>query len=436
MARTRTQLRQLVAQQFMPTLITGTSGTGTTTTLVDLPDLGQFQDDVLIGAWVYVSGGSPNFRDLRIQDSVQSTGTATFIPALSAAPDALAYEILPYSATGIHQALDEAILEAYDRGILVRPVWLNHWVVDSPIYNSTFDYWPTTTTIDGWTVSGSTIAQRLYTSDPRTVPGEYAVRLTTTGTLTLDTKFRRFLDDFGGYTVTLYGWARTAAASAARFQLLEEGTVTASTGFHSGGSNWELLSVSRAIPAGIVEIYPRIDHTGATAADYGAVWMTGGPRCREYPFPMTLAPDGPEAIYVSPVNIDTGNAVTTTRPRFSRPISRWEFIKYRQGSDDLGMIRLLGNLPSSGHRLWMPTNLPPTLPTADTDNVEITLQDSYIIAKMAAIKLLKKNPWGGALATSRKARERVAELESEVEELSKGRGSAASQVAPLSPGWY
>ena len=110
MARTRTQIRQLTVQQLGLPFIEGTSdaGSGTVTTLIDTPDLSQFRDDALIGSWIYGTDGSPNFRNLQIVDSAQSTGTLTFIPEISAVDGirGRTYEVLPFSATAIHQSID------------------------------------------------------------------------------------------------------------------------------------------------------------------------------------------------------------------------------------------------------------------------------------------------------------------------------------------
>lgn len=437
MARTRTQLRQLVAQQFQTPFLTGTSDAtgGSTTTLVDTPDLSQFANDAIIGGWLYLRSGSPTFRNLRITDHVQSTGTATFRPTIGAAPDALDYELLPFSAESIHQTLDEVLLAAYDAGHLSREIWLNHWVAGSPIYNSTFDYWPTTTTIDGWTASVSTLSQRLRSTD-HVIPGEYAVRVTNAGTVTLDAKYRHFLQDFAGYTVTLYAWVRSSTASASRVQLLEDGTVQASTGYHNGDGTWALLSVTRAIPAGVTEITVRLDQASANG-DFGAVWLTGGPVVREYPLPFPIAPDGPDAVYYAPVNIDTGNTRTTVKMPWMRPVSRWSYRRYRLAgqADDTGILVFEGGLPPAGARLWLPTSAPFTLPTADADNVELTLQDSLAVAKMVAARLVEKDAWSGPTTYRARATEFINRLRAEAAELFTGKGATAADSVPLGPSW-
>ena len=100
MARTRTQIRQMTVDQLEVPQITGTaesSGSGAST-LMD-KDLQRFGDNDLIGAWLYLSSGSPTYKDVRITDNVQSTGVVTFRHSqVSGAPDSLTYEILPYES--------------------------------------------------------------------------------------------------------------------------------------------------------------------------------------------------------------------------------------------------------------------------------------------------------------------------------------------------
>ena len=239
MARTRTQLRQMTVDQLEVPMITGTAGgSGSSTSTMRDNDLERFGDNDLIGAWLYFSSGSPTFTDVRITDNVQSTGIVTFRPTQAAAPDLLTYEILPYESSAIHTAIDEAMDELYDAGVLVRNIWLDHWLTGSPVYNSTFEYWTSTSAEEGWTVGTTSVSRRSYSSD-HIVPGQNAARLAAAGTLTLDDKYAQFLQDLAGDSVTLRAWVRTGSTSNSRAQLLVDGSVVASTDYHSGDGQWE-----------------------------------------------------------------------------------------------------------------------------------------------------------------------------------------------------
>ena len=435
MARTRTQLRQMVVDQLEVPKITGTaesSGSGTST-LLD-KDLQRFGDNDLIGAWLYISSGSPTYKDVRITDNVQSTGVVTFRPTqVSGAPDSLTYEILPYESEAIHTAINESMDELYDGGTLVRNIWLNHWLTDSPIYNSGFEYWTSASAIDGWTVGTTTVSRRNYSSD-HVVPGQNAARLAAAGTLTLDDKYAQFLQDLSGDSVTLRAWVRTSTTNNSRAQLIVDGSVVASTDYHSGDGQWELVSADGYNVADTAtKITVQLQNSLAAQGDFGAVWVEGGTRIREYPFPIGLAPNGPDSVFSYHINVDEGNKVSTINARRMSGV-RYSFNKYRYSTDELGVLELQST-PRGQQVLRMPTSVPLTLPSADSDSVEVNRVDSLLIAKMAAGKLLIKDMMHGPATFRTRASERAGILMQEVRELAAGRGSTSANAVPLAPTW-
>ena len=435
MARTRTQLRQMVVDQLEVPKITGTaesSGSGTST-LLD-KDLQRFGDNDLIGAWLYISSGSPTYKDVRITDNVQSTGVVTFRPTqISGAPDSLTYEILPYESEAIHTAINEAMDELYDGGTLVRNIWLNHWLTDSPIYNSGFEYWTSASAVDGWTVGTTTVSRRNYSSD-HVVPGQNAARLAAAGTLTLDDKYAQFLQDLSGDTVTLRAWVRSSTSSNSRANLLVDGSVVASTDQHSGDGQWELVSADGYNVANTAtKITIQLQNTSAASGDFGAGWVEGGTRIREYPFPIGLAPNGPDSVFSYHVDVDEGNKVSTINARRMNSV-RYNFNKYKYSTDELGVLELQST-PTGQQVLRMPTSVPLTLPSTDSSNVEVNRVDSLLIAKMAAAKLLVKDMMHGPSTFRQRASERANILLQEVRQLAEGRGATAGNAVPLSPTW-
>ena len=434
MARTRTQLRQMVIDQLEVPKITGTAGgSGSSTSTMRDNDLERFGDNDLIGAWLYFSSGSPTFTDVRITDNVQSTGIVTFRPTQAAAPDLLTYEILPYESAAIHTSINEAMDELYDSGTLVRNIWLNHWLTNSPIYNSGFEYWTSTSAVDGWTVGTTTVSRRSYSSD-HIVPGQNAARLAAAGTLTLDDKYAQFLQDLSGDTLTLRAWVRTGTGSNSRANLLVDGSVVASTDYHSGDGQWELVSADGYnIADTATKIGIQLQNSQAATGDFGAVWLEGGTRIREYPFPIGLAPNGPDAVYSYHVAVDEDNKVSTVNARRMNGV-RYSFNKYKYSTDELGVLELQST-PRSGQVLRMPTSVPLTLPSADSSNIEVNRVDSLLIAKMAASKLLIKDMMHGPATFRARASERASILMQEVRQLAEGRGATASNAVPLTPTW-
>ena len=382
MARTRTQLRQMVVDQLEVPKITGTAGgSGSSTSTMRDNDLERFGDNDLIGAWLYFSSGSPTHTDVRITDNVQSTGIVTYRPTQAAAPDLLTYEILPYESAAIHTAINEAMDELYDSNTLVRNIWLNHWLTGSPVYNSGFEYWSSASTVDGWTVATTTVSRRNYATD-HVVPGQNSARLAAVGTLTLDDKYAQFLQDLSGDTLTLRAWVRTGTGSNSRANLLVDGSVVASTDYHSGDGQWELVSADGyGVADTATKIGIQLQNSQAATGDFGAVWLEGGTRIREYPFPIGLAPNGPDAVYSYRVDINEGNKVSTINARRMSGV-RYSFNKYKYSTDELGVLELQST-PRSGQVLRMPTSVPLTLPSADASNIEVNRGDSLLIAKMA-----------------------------------------------------
>ena len=454
--RTRTQLRQLVARQFPLPFVSGTSGTSTTSTLVDatdLPNLGQFSNDSLIGQWIYVSGGSPSTRDLRITDSVQSTGTLPFIPALAAAPSTLAYEILPASATAIHQAIDEALLALYDRGIIVRPILDRSLVSGSPIYNAGFAHWIDAVPFDaytsaagsathgpiGWTLADATVLKEA--NDNRVAGSENAMRMTRTtggtpGSATLNFEWCRFLHDFRGNSITLYGWVFCATASVARISLVEHNSAgTAATTFssyHSGSGRYERLSVTLATSSTATALRVACNVVdNAASASFADLWVDGGETVFEYPIVIANMPEGPDEIWT----LGSGNATEQRQLGTKIPVSQWRFYKHynEQQSSDVGTLWLPCSVPA-GKRLLVKASGPLTLPTADTHNIEITQFESLLVAKMAALKIIEGRLVGATGTAMRNLSTLGARLSREVEELSGGLGGQIGAAA-LSPDW-
>ena len=434
MARTRTQLRQMVVDQLEVPKITGTAGgSGSSTSTMRDNDLERFGDNDLIGAWLYFSSGSPTFTDVRITDNVQSTGIVTFRPTQAAAPDLLTYEILPYESAAIHTAINEAMDELYDGGTLVRNIWLNHWLTDSPIYNSGFEYWTSASAIDGWTVGTTTVSRRNYSSD-HVVPGQNAARLAAAGTLTLDDKYAQFLQDLSGDSVTLRAWVRTSTTNNSRAQLIVDGSVVASTDYHSGDGQWELVSADGYNVADTAtKVTVRLQNSSAATGDFGAVWLEGGTRIREYPFPIGLAPNGPDSVFSYHISVDEGNKVSTINARRMESI-RYSFNKYKYSDDELGVLELQ-SIPKRLQVLRMPTSVPLTLPSADSSNIEVNRVDSLLIAKMAAAKLLIKDMMHGPASFRSRASERAGILMQEARQMAEGKGATSANAVPLSPTW-
>jgi len=435
-SRTRLQIRQLVVQQFPLPFISGITTTSDAATITDLPVFGKYADNHFIGAHVYHADAT--VTDRVVTDSVQSTGVLTYIPSDDGGKDNTdAYEILPYSATAIHQAIDDSLIEAYDHGWLSERVLLSHWVTGSPIYNSTFDHWTSTTQPAGWDTA-PTMTQESWLGTKSTQPGRLGVSFTGGGTLAQAAEYRRFMIDLRGHGITVRAALYSEAATAIRVQITHDSTTTSSS-YHSGGGQWEILSATVDIPSTADEIYCRIHVNASSVNIASAVWVEGGPTIREYPWASDLAPDGPDAIYAVPTNVDELDFTAAMHHggRFTA-LDKWQVYTFDEdpviGTRREGSLIFHGTVPRAGYRLWMPTRKPFTLPTSDTSRVAFSEEDSLLLAKMAALKLVEANMYGLNTAEQTRLVQFAGRLQSHIQDLSQGRGEQGA-ARPLGIGW-
>jgi hypothetical protein len=448
MARTRTQIRQLIVVQLGLPFVEGTSasGSGTATTLIDTPDLAQFRDDALIGSWIYVTDGSPNFRDLQIVDSAQSTGTLTFIPALSGSTmtQGRTYEILPFSATAIHQSIENSLDQLYDMGLLVREFTFRGIVVGSPVYNANFELWSTTTTVDGWGGEGAGVTQTRERNSANIAGSETSMGLVSNsgseGRLTLSDPWRRYLWDMKGHTVKFYCWVKSSTSSHARIGISNGSSITYSD-YHSGDGDWNLLEVEYSSERSDTSLFPCLVVANTATAYFSDSWMQGGGDITEYPWPIALAPDGPNAMSVVGQSVNTVDSVANMKQLGRRhPINNWQYVLDHTYSFpsatslQRGTLILPIGLPQ-GDRMLMQCTGPFTLPTSDQESVEVTLPESLMLAKMAARSLLERRLLQLPLSTRRVYEDMMQRLAGDVGALSSGHGQS-SDVVSFGPAMY
>ena len=443
MARTRAQLRELTVSQLGLPYISGTSDTASagTDTLKDTPDLQQYRDDALIGGWVFIADGSPNFRHLQIIDSSQSAGTVNYIPTLSAAPTGRAYEILPFSAKAVHQAIDSAAHSLFDQGSLLREFWMKSIVVGSPIYNSSFELWGGTTAVDGWIAAGAGVAQTRERDSGNIGMSETSMGLASAssseGRLQLDHPWRRYLFDMKGGALTFYCWVKSSTTSHARIGLSNGSTITYSD-YHSGDGDWELLSVEYGSDVTDTDLIPLLSVATTAKSYFADCWISGGKLITEYPWPIVVAPDGPSTIRYAMPGIDkSGKTGDLLQFGHYRSLLDWQFYKSHEMSfpsattSQRASLILPPGMPN-GARLRIMAEGPFTLLDAETETMEVTLPESELVAKSAAKALLERQLLNVNLSTRKKYIERMMLLERDIDILSDGHGQAAN-VATFGP---
>ena len=427
MGRTRTNLRQEVARQLGMPFISGTSSAGGATSITDAVNLARYVDDELVGFYVYLSGET-DAQHRRITDNAQSTGVVTFIPSDALTDSTADYEILPFPADAIHDAINTALLLLYNESLLVRPFWM-HGVTGSPIYNADFSYWTSSSALNGWTATTTTLSRQQGTGAKWI--SEQSARLgTANGDVSLVAPWTRFLADFANTSVRLHAWANGSAAGANRVAIFETGSSVANSGNHEGDSDWHVVSTSSVtLTAGETDITVRLERAAGNA-DFNLIWLEGGAFPDLHPFPVALIPHGPLEVYLTPLSVNTTNTRTNTMPSGARRVAGWDWFKYHDEALDVATgVLVWHKKPAAGQLMWLKCQGPLTLPTADTGVIEVTQAEGMLVAKAAALALLESNP-----GVTPQWRDRVARLQRDVETLARGLAANAEGVS-LGPTW-
>ena len=444
MSRTYEQIRHLTARQTGLFFTTGTadSSGGQTTALRD-DALSRYGDDRLNGHHLFLTSGSPSYSELFIRDFFQADGDVLFRPELTGAPDSLTYEILPFSGTQFLEATQAAILELYDRGLLARHFWMRA-MGGSPVYNADFSYWSSSTAIDGWTASTSSVARERASEN--IAMSETSARLhTAIGYIGLDAKWQRYLNDLKGDDITLYCWVKTAAGSNARLNLYD-GSSNNYSSYHSGGGDWELLHVTASTSETDTAIQPRLHIDTTTQAYFNLPWIASAQTVRTYPFAHQLMPDGPYEVLETSMGIEedefaAGRGLGTIRQQGkSRPILDHRLVKHHDENTttQVGVLDFTQSrrAPSDGRLMWLRGDGPLTVPTSSlsSDYLEVTESESLLLATSAAMILLQRAVAGAPASTRETYLSRVQRLADTFDEIAVGAGQSRD-VATYSMGW-
>ena len=442
MSRTYEQIRQLTAKQTGLFFTTGTADSGGQTTALRDAVLTRYGDDRLNGHHVLLTSGSPTYTELFIRDFFQADGDVLFRPELAGAPDSLTYEILPFSGTQFLESIQAAILELYDRGLLSRHFWMRA-MGGSPLYNADFSYWSSSTAIDGWTASSSSVARERASAN--IALSETSARLhTAVGYIGLDDKWQRYLNDYKGDEITLYCWVKCSAGSTARLNLFNGSNNYSS--YHGGGGDWELLHVQVDTSKTDTAIQPRLHIDTTSQAYFNMPWIATQQTVRTYPFTHELMPDGPYEILETVMGIEkdevaSGRGLGTIRQQGrSRLVLNARLVKHHDENttSQIGVLDFTQSrkAPSDGRLMWLRGDGPLTVPTSSlsSDYLEVTESESLLLATSAAIILLQRAVAGAPASTRETYLSRVQRLADTFDEIAIGAGQSRD-VATYSMGW-
>lgn len=426
MSRTLLQLIVHTAQQ------TGLSvedrafdASGNTTTTGRVDALKRWSDNKFNGWHLYVDGGSPTLRELVVTDFGQSNGELTWQPALGAAPNSLDFLLTLWSRSDLVNAIQQAILELHDRGLLVRRFEMLGLVGGSPLYNAGFDYWTSASALDGWAATTATLARERASANVFASPTSAKLD-TASGHLALGEPWKRFLDDFRGTDVRLYCAVKTTSASNARINLYTGSNNR--SGFHTGDGMWQVLDTGRiAVSESATDLEPRLEIATSATAYFNAPWLESSYKAmvRDYPFPVPLATRiervWQSELYQGPLDsgLGVGRHLGT-----KRALSGWHLRDHfdEAAATQVGLLSFQGDLPEDGTRLVVEASGPLNITSTDGDAVEVDYTESAMIASYAAAKLLERASVGASLSAQQEYAERISRLTRTVEQLSQGAG--------------
>ena len=266
----------------------GTSDAGGTTAILRDAELSIWADNKWNQHYLYIDGGSPTQRQLRVTDFDQGNGDVSFTPTLGAAPNALTYMIMPWTRKEILDEIKNAILFFHDQGVLLRELMSYGLVGQSPLYNAGWDHWTSATSPDGWSKAASGVIGR-ERSSLNLFAGPQSLSLVTSADyVKLDAPWTRWLEDARNGTIRYYVPVKANNASHARINMYVDGDNYSS--YHTGGGDWEVLdSGSIDVPSASALIEPRLYNDSTNKVYFGEGWVEmSGQVVRDYPFPAEL----------------------------------------------------------------------------------------------------------------------------------------------------
>jgi hypothetical protein len=414
MAQTQTNLRQRTAREIGLSIYrTGTfDGSGGDTVSQGCAALKVLNDNEAIGAWIYPTGGADAGSDFQVTDSVQSTGVLTFRPPASAALDGDTFELLPFRASNIHEAINSAIVDLAARDILERKLITRAIVTGSPSYNADFAYWTGTNQPAGYTVNSGTptLSRAVFPAHSD------QCMLLNAGVVEVDTERARYFNDFYDEEVTLWCWVISDTASESRIGINLDGSTTWSS-YHSGDGAPELLSVTVSVGTALNSFIPTFSNTGDVGY-FGDWWLEpSATNIEEYPWVYELAPKGPDEIQIlTQSEHDITNPRTRTALR--KDASDVDFQYSTNQASSTGVHAFIRGLPhTQGQRLIIEARAPLSQVSADTDVVEVTERQGRLIAKLAAHELLSDYRNRANPGMARKITDKLKQLEEQIEAL-------------------
>jgi len=355
---TRAILRQKLSELIGDYQSLTTSGTGSSTTIVDT-DLagltGGGDTDAFLNFWAMMTSGAASGEWRRVSAYNSSTTTLTVASAFSATTGNLStFELHRFEPADLHAALQRAAEELFP--FLYLPIRSEVLVVDSWLLNSDFQ----TGTFTNWTQVGAGAAFTAETTIK--IQGSQSAKIVAGGGAAgqLTQAPHIAVQEMTGKTATLKCWVYATAASTARIRLDWDGANFANSSYHTGADQWELLSISAAIPATATQVKAICEVAASGTGYFDAAYLTiDGAPINRYTLPTSILV-GPH--YVSE--------------------------QYSENHLD-GPYYPMRNRPITGRRIRLEGMGNLTIPATDTATIEVGVPRTDLVVTVAAGKLMR-----------------------------------------------
>ena len=391
MGTTRAVLRQRFLEQINDRIATTCTSqgaaAGASLISTNLQAWDGAKDDYYNNRWVLLTDGSYSGNERYVSDYAQSTGTITPRPNFGGQlANATAFEVMRWEPAMIHAALLAAARQSFP--YLYREV-IEEVIAGNHLWNGSFEDYATANVPDHWASSGTpTLTEE--TTTIYGMRGTSALKMNggTTAYVYQSTAQNPSLLDLAGQSCTFYARVSVNTASKAFLRIYtktEAGTTaTTDSSYHSGGSEYESLSVTATIPQTASDIEFRI-YSGDVAACYiDNTEVQSGDLYRVHvPLAFTL---GPDQIYLQ----RTGSA--RARPADAiNGTSRWERLhNWHIENDGSDRMIVFDRPPTAGYKLRLRGMEELTQVSSDTATMEVAGQQVDALVAVAAQVMLEK----------------------------------------------
>lgn len=366
----------------------------------DLQKYDGASDDYYNGQWIRIltsPGTTTNEGNERfISDYATATGTITPRPVFTAQMSATGtYEIYPWEPSLILDSFQRAIdgcspNPAVGRKGLFKTIF-EEMVTNSWIRNGHFEDWTLTTIPDHFALSGTaTVSEETTTMHGPT--GTSAVKMTGGGAT--DYIYQAHaqvpgLFDLENRTVTFYVWACASAASKARLSIKymiasDAALTTASSSYHTGNGQFELLYKEVTLPQDITDLYICLESTAETVY-FDNLYVTGAPCLYRYHLSKDFIHD-PIAVEVQTNDGDSYGADMIAGGEAWELLSPGAWHIEDDGTNRMLVIR--GGLAHDRRKLRVTGNETLTVPTTDAGTVEVSGDQMRALVALAASELM------------------------------------------------